>query len=484
MMPKSVRLVIAISLAGFFACTKTTTEPTSVASLSVAPDTIRLNPGDSVTLSVTPVDGGGHLVSGIAIGFTSGDTSIVHVSNVGIVKAGHTGTTAVTVSGGGAQRIVPAYVTALAASVEIAPTDTTVRQGAGFPLRVQVFDNTHTVIPSAPVAFSSTNTAIANVSGSGLVTTSGIGTATLTATSGLAVGHSTVTTQDSNIVAVIPLANAPYGVAASSAGVVYVSPIIGPAVRRVNMSTFTLTDAASVNGNPAQVAFSPSGDTAYVTKRAAGSIAIISVATHTQVDSVVVPGDPYPIRLSSNGATAYSSTGSTGWLYKIDLATRARTDSVAVPVPAWHLAPGKGDSLLYVSARSEDSVFEVRTSDMTVTRTFAAGSSPQALAVSPDGSELYVADEGGPLRILSIATGTQTDTIPTGGGTFGVALSSDGSKLYVTTTAGKVIVANRGTRAILHTVIVGGTPRLVAVDPVTGYAVVANEGANTIDIVR
>src|SRR5579859_8063759 len=213
---KSVRPVIAIALASFFACAKTTTEPTGVASLSVSPDTIRLNPGDSVTLVVTPLDGGGHLVSGIAIGFASGDTSIVHVSTVGIVKAGRTGTTAVTVSGGGAQRIVPAYVTALAASVEIAPIDTTVRQGAAFSLRVQVFDNTHTVIPNAPLTFSSNNTPVARVNASGLVTTAAVGTATLSATSGSAVGHSTVTAQDSNLIASLPLANAPYGVAAST----------------------------------------------------------------------------------------------------------------------------------------------------------------------------------------------------------------------------------------------------------------------------
>ena len=104
--------------------------------------------------------------------------------------------------------------------------------------------------------------------------------------------------------------------------------------------------------------------------------------------------------------------------------------------------------------------------------------------VSQNGAELYVADEGGPLRIWSLTSATQIDTVATGGSTFGVALTPDGTKLFVGTTAGKILLVNRATRGIIHSINVGGTPRNIAVDPITGYAVVPNEAGGWVDIVK
>lgn len=283
-------------------------------------------------------------------------------------------------------------------------------------------------------------------------------------------------------IARIPWANAPYGVAVSRTGVVYVAPILGPAVRRINMSTFTFSDSIQVGGNPAQVAFA-SAASALVTKRASGSVGIVNVASQTETDTIVIPGSPYPIRISSNGSTAYV-TSTAGWLYKIDIASKSRIDSVSAPDPSLQLAIGPGDSLLYVSGENTGTVTEIRASTMAVVRTFPTGGTPQGLTVAADGSELYIADEAGPLRIWSLSSGKQVDTVATGGHTFGVSLSTNGTALYVGTTAGKIFLINRLTRAVLDSLVVGGTPRNIAVDPVTGYAIVPNEAGNWIDVVK
>jgi len=361
----------------------------------------------------------------------------------------------------------------------VTPDTITLRRLDSIPLTVDVADKDTVPINGVAVTFASSDTSILRVSTTGVIQSVGpIGPANVTVTAGVL--HQTVVV---DVFARIGLSDAPYGVAASSNGVVYVAPILGPALRRLDLSSFTLSDAVLVGGDPAQVQFNDAGTTAFVTKRASGLVGVIDVASHTQIDSISVPGSPYPIRVSPNGATAFV-TSTAGWLYKIDVASRSRVDSQVALDPALQLAWGPGDSLLYYSSQFSGTVTEVRVATMALVRTIPVGGTPQGIAVSSDGAEMYVADQGGPLRIISLATGLETGNVATGGSTFGVALGPTGTTLYVGTTAGQIFVVNRVNHAILRIYSVGGTPRLIAVDPVTGYAVVPNEAGGWIDIVK
>lgn len=476
--------VIAITTLGLvIGCHDSTGTGGGPAFLVVAPDSVPLLRFDSVALAVSVLDKDSALVSGVSITFQSTDTTIAKVSNLGVVhSSGPIGHATVVVTAAGLHRNIPVVVTGTPFQIAVSPSDTGVRAGQSYQLRTAVLDFYGDSLPNQPRVFESFDTAIAIVSSTGLVNAKKAGHATLRVSSGALASLATVAVLDTNIIARIPLGDAPYGVAASSAGVVYIAPIVGPAVRRLDMTTFALTDAITVGGDPAQVAFAGAG-TALVTKRAAGSVGIIDVASHTQIDTIAIPGSPYPIRVSNDGATAYvASPGS--WLYKLDVASRTRVDSVPAPPLSFHLALGPGDSLLYLSSKYDGTVTEVRTSTMTVVRTFTTGGTPQGIVVSEDGAELYVADETGPLRIWSLSSATEIDTASTGGGTFGVALTPDGTKLFVGTTAGVIFLINRVTRAVIHRLDVGGTPRNIAVDPVTGYAVVPNEAGGWIDIVK
>jgi len=361
------------------------------------------------------------------------------------------------------------------------PADTSVRQGYSYQIRAVARDSLGNSV-STQLSYAAVDTGIVSVGNAGLVTGKKIGQTSIKISVDSLSIYTLVSVRDSNVIARIPWANAPYGVATSSTGVVYVAPILGPAVRRIDMSTFAFSDSIQVGGNPAQVAFAGSAKV-LVTKRASGSVGIIDVATHTQTDTIAIPGGPYPIRISSDGATAYV-TSTAGWLYKIDIASKSLIDSVSAPDPALQLALGPGDSLLFVSREFADTVTEIRTSTMAVVRNFVAGGTPQGLAVAADGSELYVANEGGQLQIWSLSSGTVVASVVTGGGTFGVSLTPDGTKLYVGTTTGSIFLVDRATRAIIHQISVGGTPRNIAVDPVTGYAIVPNEASNWVDIVK
>ena len=60
------------------------------------------------------------------------------------------------------------------------------------------------------------------------------------------------------------------------------------------------------------------------------------------------------------------------------------------------------------------------------------GSYPWGVAVSPDGTKVYVANEyGNTVSVIDTATNTVTATVNVGSGPFGVAVNPDGTKVYV-----------------------------------------------------
>jgi YVTN family beta-propeller protein len=98
-------------------------------------------------------------------------------------------------------------------------------------------------------------------------------------------------------------------------------------------------------------------------------------------------------------------------------------------------------------------------------------------ATTPDGSELYVANEASGLDVVNVVSGAVTSY---GFGTagYGLGLTPDGAQLYVLLPdAGEVRVLERATRLPVKTILVGGRPRNVAFAVNGRTALVANEQA-------
>jgi YVTN family beta-propeller protein len=140
----------------------------------------------------------------------------------------------------------------------------------------------------------------------------------------------------------------------------------------------------------------------------------------------------------------------------------------------------------YITANGSDTVSVVDTATNTVIATIPVGVQPAGVAVSADGSKVYVANQGtgkipGSVSVIDSATNTATATIPLGlTGPGALAVTPDDSKVYVTDTRGVSVIAT-ATNAVTGTILVAGPGNLaVSPDGNTVY-VTGSSGVSVID---
>jgi YVTN family beta-propeller protein len=374
--------------------------------------------------------------------------------------------------------------------LEVVPDSVQLTSGDSVQLTVGALDAQGRLVTGVPVGFASSDTAIVRVTNLGLVRSVGpVGSATvivsgagLTAVVPVRVVAGGSPPVDSTAFRRIFLPDAGFGVAASAAGAVYVTLLNTGAVVRVNVGTAVLGGTIAVGSVPTNVVFNPAGTRAYVSAQRSQRISVIDVATNAVVDSIPVSGDPYPMAVSGDGLSIFVATNN-NVLYKFDLVTKALQGSVALPATAHHVTMNPGRSRLYVATRDGGTVMEIDPATMAVLRTFVLGGRTQGLVVTADSAELWVANEFGNIQVWNLQTGTLAVVVGVSGA-FGLARSNDNSTLFATVPGtGRVAVIDRANRTVTRWVLTGGTPRIVAFDPLDGKAVVANEGG-WLDVLR
>jgi YVTN family beta-propeller protein/VCBS repeat-containing protein len=257
-----------------------------------------------------------------------------------------------------------------------------------------------------------------------------------------------------SVIATIAVGNGPFPLAVSPNGnYAYVGNEGSDTVSVINTATNTVTTTIPVAEPPVALAFNPSGTLAYVANDS--GITVIDTATNTVTTTIPNPNGPYSptaVALSPNGAQAYVSYAN-GTVAVINTATNTITSTIPVGIaPVGVAISPDGDTAYVTNTGASDitnTVSVINTATDTVTNTIPIGaagfSEPMGVAVSPDGSLAYVANYGqNTVAVIDTATDTVTNTIPINGpsgpatnpynGTnpYGLAVSPDGSYVYVT----------------------------------------------------
>jgi uncharacterized protein YjdB len=170
-----------------------TVTPTPVASVVVSPSSPSIVVGRSATLTAQALSASGQPLSGRVVFWSSSVPSVADVSSSGSVTGLNVGTAVVFASIDGV--LGWANVTVISvpvASVTVSPSTSSVAIGQTTQLTATLTDASGNTLSGRVVTWSSSQTSIATVSGSGLVTGVSGGTATITATSEGQVGTATV----------------------------------------------------------------------------------------------------------------------------------------------------------------------------------------------------------------------------------------------------------------------------------------------------
>ena len=118
--------------------------------------------------------------------------------------------------------------------------------------------------------------------------------------------------------------------------------------------------------------------------------------------------------------------------------------------------------------------------------TISIGDHPIGVAITPDGTKAYVANNyGNTVSVINVATGAAS-TISTGigNGPAGVAITPDGTKAYVANTGSDNVSVIDVATGSVSTIFVGTSPTGVAITPDGTKAYVANSDGNTVSVIN
>src|SRR5881396_1574686 len=157
-----------------------------VVTVSVDPAAPSIMAGRTVQLTATPRDGSGNALTGRVVSWSTDNAAVATVNASGLVTgaaAGAATVTAMSESMIGSAAVTVAPANAAVASVTVSPATASVTAGQTAQLTATPQDASGTALTGRVVTWGSSNTAIATVNGSGLVTAVAAGPATITATS-------------------------------------------------------------------------------------------------------------------------------------------------------------------------------------------------------------------------------------------------------------------------------------------------------------
>jgi uncharacterized protein YjdB len=171
-----------------------TVTPVPVGSIVIAPSSATVTVGQTAALASTVKDANGLTVTDRIVAWSSSDDRIATVSTAGVVRGIAPGPAVISATSEGVTGTAAVTVVSIAVgSVTVLPTSANVQRGATTVLTATVKDVTGAVATDRQVTWSTSNTAVASVSATGVVTGNAIGVATITASSGGRSGSAAIT---------------------------------------------------------------------------------------------------------------------------------------------------------------------------------------------------------------------------------------------------------------------------------------------------
>jgi YVTN family beta-propeller protein len=263
----------------------------------------------------------------------------------------------------------------------------------------------------------------------------------------------------------------------------------------IDTTNNTVVMTIPVGRKPFGVAVTPDGSKVYIANSGDGTVSVINTATNTVIGSPIAVGtNPVGVAVTPDGKTVYVTNQGDGTVSVINTATDTVIGSaidVGCPIancgrkttniPTGIAVTPDGSKVYVGNIGAPGYASVIATASNTVT-TINTKKATSGVAVTPNGSEVYLGSLNGVVLAIDVATNSlgHGSTIGVGSGSEGVAVTPDGSKVYVANSAvGTVSVINTGTNKVIGSIAVGSDPQGVSVTSDGSKVYVANEGNGT-----
>ena len=183
----------------------------------------------------------------------------------------------------------------------------------------------------------------------------------------------------------------------------------------INTATDTVAGDIKVGPAPRQVVFSPDGSRAYVTTET--GVAVIDTASGAWSGRSRTRPGRRASRSARTGRRCTSRTRTPG-LWVISAATGQVTARIPAGAEPYAVAVSPDGSRVYVTDMNSDTVSVLATATLHAVATVPVGRLPGSVAVTPDGSQVWVGNNlTGNISVINPATDTVSATISGGSGT-------------------------------------------------------------------
>lgn len=213
-------------------------------------------------------------------------------------------------------------------------------------------------------------------------------------------------------------------------------------VQVIDTISDTLEKSIPVGTAPTFAVVDPTGATLFVADSGSHSVSVIDTASGTVFATAQITGEPGAMAINPSGQTLVVADATDGALTEIGIGSN-REISVGDTIQLG------GSGLIGVAAGvSSDAVYVIHLDNpqlgqpsLDVVRLYGGADTsiplgayphPSALAVTPDGTRLYVGEGGGPAVVIDTATNTIAGTV----GTFfyspsGIVIDGSGTRAYL-----------------------------------------------------
>jgi len=216
------------------------------------------------------------------------------------------------------------------------------------------------------------------------------------------------------VMATISVGVAPTGVAVNPAGTrVYVANSGSNNVSVIDAITNTGIGTVTVGVQPFGVAVNPAGTRVYVSNRGTNDVSVIDTATNSVIAAVTNIGlDPKGVAVNATGSRVYVAVSDVA---VINAGTNAKIGTLPVSGPAWAVATNNDNTRVF--ARTTSNVVTIFTAfgDSTILLDDYVGDGPGGIALTRDGTRLYVVNSGSnSVSVIDLASTLVVKTIPVG----------------------------------------------------------------------